>query len=318
LPALRAALVTTAVTALGMVMQSAIAAISMAIGALFVYLTEGNAPLGRRARVMLWTSGWLSLATFLGGLVSPSTLALLLLTPVFAWVSGFIGAAGSRAALVGVMSLVLFTIAGGSSSSVVDSLTAAGFVGVGALIQTGVSLLLSVMTRQSWELDNMTSVRGRIAAHINLTDDFVRHGLRLALSVTIATGIAAIWSFEHSYWIPMTVAWMSRPDPDGTVARVSGRVLGTVIGLALISLTFHVTSVTNAAIVIVIALSSFVAALFIYANYATAVIGITILVVTLFALDADPVQETAPVRMIATLIAAVIVLPISLLGRRKR
>lgn len=315
--AIRAALVTTAVTVVGMVMQSPVAAIGMAIGALNVYLTEGNAPLGRRARVMLWASAWLSLATLLGGLVSPSIAALLFITPVVAWVSGFIGAAGSRAALVGVMSLVLFTIAGGNATTLTESFAAAAYVLVGAFVQTAISLMLSVFARQPWDIDTTPALRDRLATHLGIQDDFMRHGLRLALALTIATALSQVWDFEHSYWIPMTVAWMSRPDADGTVTRVSGRLLGTFIGLALIALTFQVTSATNAAIVILIGLSAFVAALFIFANYAIAVIGITILVVTLFALDNDPVQETAPVRMVATLIAAAIVLPVSLLGRKR-
>lgn len=316
--ALRAALVTTALTAAGMLMQSPAASIWLAIGALFTYLSEGTAPLGRRTRLMAWTSIWLSAGVLLGSVVSPWAVAILLVTPIIAVICGFIGAAGPRAALIGVMSLVLFTISAGTPSSLGEAFASAGYVLAGGLVQTAVSIAAGLIRRQPWDVDATSPILERLHAHRGVADDFVRHAIRLAIAVTIATGISLFWEFQHAYWIPMTVAWMTRPDTDGTVTRVSGRLLGTIVGLALVFLTFQVTTVSNGAVIMVIAVSSYLAALFIFANYAIAVIGITILVVTLFTLAGDPVQETVPLRMLATVLAACIVLPASLLLRRSR
>jgi len=314
--ALRAALVTTALAAVGILMQSPAASIWLSIGALFTYLSEGTAPLGRRTRLMLWTTLWLSTGILLGGLVSPLVVATLIMTPLVALACGFVGAAGARAGLIGVMTLVLFTIAAGSPSSLSDAFANAGYTFVGGCVQTAVSLTVALIRRQPWDIDAVTPLLQRLREHRAISDDFIRHAVRLAIAVTIATGISQLWDFPHSYWIPMTVAWVTRPDADGTVTRVTGRLLGTIIGLALVALTFQVTSISNGVIIVLIAVSSYIAALFIFANYALAVIGITILVVTLFALGNDPVQETAPLRMLATVIAAGIVLPLSLLFRR--
>jgi len=151
---------------------------------------------------------------------------------------------------------------------------------------------------------------------------FLIHAFRLTIVITIATAISEATALPHQYWLPMSVAWMSKPDQDGTTTRVIHRVAGTALGLALIGLVdlalrpdpigFAVISVIGAAITIG----------FIWMNYATAVTGVTIWIMGLFAMVGDPILETMGLRLSATVAAAALVLLAfwlpGLVGRRTR
>ena len=77
----------------------------------------------------------MTVTTFLGGLVSDVLVLHLAAAAVVAAVCGFVGAAGPRAAMVGVLSLVCFTIFSGSPVILYDSLVSAALVAIGGLIQ---------------------------------------------------------------------------------------------------------------------------------------------------------------------------------------
>lgn len=314
-PALRGALVSTTLVALALIIGQPTAAIPLAIGALFAFLAEGQAIMGRRLRLMLWTSGWLGFGTLLGGLASNAIVIGLLLSVFMAFICGFVGAAGPRAALAGVFCLVVFTIALGNAVTPTQALLNALLTVAGALVQTGVT---AAAVRQPWELDGPDPLRKRLAEHQALRDPFIRHGIRLAIAIAIATVISDLWSFPHAYWIPMSVAWITKPDPDGTVSRIVGRLVGTIIGLGAVWTIFTVFPVSDAGVVVIVLLSAFVAAAFIVANYGLAVAGITMLVVSLFFLIGDPVDQTAVWRLIATLVATAIIIPIAAIGRAER
>jgi uncharacterized membrane protein YccC len=81
---------------------------------------------------------------------------------------------------------------------------------------------------------------------------------------------------------------------------------------------FSVFPLNDAGVVAIVLLTAFLAATFIVANYGLAVVGITSLVVTLFTLIGDPVDQTAPWRMVATLVATAIIIPIAAFGRAER
>jgi uncharacterized membrane protein YccC len=82
---------------------------------------------------------------------------------------------------------------------------------------------------------------------------YVRHGLRLAACMVIATAITYVVDLPHDYWLPMTVAWIMKPDYASTVPRLVSRVTGVVVGsliMAGIVLTLGITSVVVALLLI--------------------------------------------------------------------
>lgn len=101
---------------------------------------------------------------------------------------------------------------------------------------------------------------------------------------------------------------MSKPDLEGTVVRVIHRLAGTVIGIAVIGLLVVVVRPSANGFAIIAVLGAAVTVAFIWVNYAAAVTGVTVWVMSLFAIVGDPVAETMGLRLAPTIAAAALVL----------
>lgn len=65
----------------------------------------------------------------------------------------------------------------------------------------------------------------------------IRTGLRLALCMGIATAtVVALHEPSHSYWLPLTVAVLVRPEYGSVFVRTVNRVVGTIIGATFAAL----------------------------------------------------------------------------------
>ncbi|WP_307619142.1 FUSC family protein [Streptomyces sp. V3I7] len=60
-----------------------------------------------------------------------------------------------------------------------------------------------------------------------------RYGLRLALSIALAQILVSVIQIPRSYWVPLTVAFVLKPDFGSVFSRALTRALGTVAGLVL-------------------------------------------------------------------------------------
>ncbi|CAM3726421.1 FUSC family protein [Smaragdicoccus niigatensis] len=59
-------------------------------------------------------------------------------------------------------------------------------------------------------------------------------GVRLALCVAAATGLAAVMHGEHhAFWLPLTVAVVVRPELQSVFVRVLNRIVGSIVGAVL-------------------------------------------------------------------------------------
>ena len=101
---------------------------------------------------------------------------------------------------------------------------------------------------------------------------------------------------------------MSKPDSDGTVVRVLHRMVGTAVGLLVAFLAVVAFQPSGGEFLPLAFIGVALAIAFIWANYAIAVTGVTIWVVSLFAMVGDPVVATMDARLLATAGAAVLVL----------
>ncbi len=140
---------------------------------------------------------------------------------------------------------------------------------------------------------------------------FASHAVRLAVAVTLATALTMIGEFPHEYWLPMTVAWMARPDLGGTLSRVGLRVVGTVVGVAATAAVFATFDPGTPGVTVLVGVGTLVAAMFIFVNYAVAVAGITVIVLALFSTSGESVSEDVGLRVAATVMAGVITLAIA-------
>ncbi|AWK10248.1 hypothetical protein DDQ41_16575 [Streptomyces spongiicola] len=75
-------------------------------------------------------------------------------------------------------------------------------------------------------------VRGT-AREVLFSEASWRYGLRLALCVGLAQTLVSVVELDRSYWVPLTVTFVLKPDFGSVFSRAVGRGLGTVAGLVV-------------------------------------------------------------------------------------
>lgn len=317
-PGLRTALVFGVMATWCVAVHQPANALPLAIGCVFVAFAEAGEDIGRRWRTMAWVTLWIMLAAFTAVVLSERTVLGVLASGVVALGCGIAGVAGPRAALGGVLTLVTFTIFLGAPQLPAAALDNALLAGLGGLVITIVTVAPTVLREPRARLASQVAVPGlwsRIRPQLRLDNPFIRHGIRLSVVIMVATVMAEMSGVEHAYWLPMTIAWVTKPDADGTVGRVAGRLLGTLAGLAVcwaLLIMLHVSGYVAAGLC---AVAAGLVIGYIAANYAIAVAAITVLVVVLFSIEGDPVSSAIDVRLVATVLAAMMTIGASYIWR---
>lgn len=310
---LRGSIVTTAVALIGLSLGGSAIGVPLAIGALFAAVSDVDQVAGRRARTMLWATLWLSVATALGSIASVNLALILLFTVPVAAACGYVGAAGPRAAIAGVLSLVTFSAFTFVPMTPAGVLQATAMVALGGLVQTAATVLTTLLRepRALRDSDPAPALRPRLTAHAAVRDDFVRHAIRLVIAMELAFALDFFLTDIHSVWIPITVAWVTTPDRHGTATKSISRIIGTLVGIVLVLLAAWLTGYADSTLIVTFAISTFVALVMLRVNYSIAVVGVTGFMLSLFALTGDNVDVLGFDRAIDTLIAAVIVLTVT-------
>lgn len=142
----------------------------------------------------------------------------------------------------------------------------------------------------------------------------LRHAIRLAIITPIAWILGELLLDAHQYWIALTVAWVTRPGYGLTMGRVVSRTIGTLVGLALVGIVFLITVPGPWGMVVIIGLAAYAMYAALPVNYAFAVIFISTLVVTLLALDGDPLIGSLENRALGTILGGILALASSFVG----
>jgi len=297
-------------------------AVPVGIASFFIPLAGMTEPIPRRILTQFWTLAWVMLGTLAGGLLSADGALVLSLgvavAGAFTFFCGFAGAAGPHARLAGVLTLVAYSIFMGGPDTPVGAFEASALLGLGGVVQIVVIALVRLRAEpvRVWALGpSLPSVVSRLRARFTTRDDFVRHGSRLALTFMVATVIGQWLSWPHEYWIAMTVAWVSLPDVTGTATRAVARVLGTVIGIVVVAVIFGPSRPSQYGVAAAVSLGVVVIVAFFRAQYALAVVGVTVVVAALMSLSGDPLGLTEEFRVIDTVIAAVLTVVFSFIWR---
>ncbi|MER7581632.1 FUSC family protein [Kitasatospora sp. NPDC097691] len=66
-----------------------------------------------------------------------------------------------------------------------------------------------------------------------LSGPSVRYGLRVALCIAAGSAVTANYPLSRSYWVPMTIAFVLKPDLGSVFLRAVSRSVGTVLGVAV-------------------------------------------------------------------------------------
>jgi uncharacterized membrane protein YccC len=160
---------------------------------------------------------------------------------------------------------------------------------------------------QPWTL-RLAGVFAVLRANLTLDSAAFRHALRLAACVVIAETIGRSIGWHRSYWGPMTVAIVLKPDFTTTFSRGVLRLAGTFIGLSFATAMFHAISPTAALLALFIAIFVFLMRWAGPANYGVMVTALTALVVLLFASTGVAPAELIAARALFTVIGGAIAL----------
>ncbi len=83
-----------------------------------------------------------------------------------------------------------------------------------------------------------------------------RFGVVLAASIALAAVLARVLHGPHSFWLPLTVAFIARPDLGPLIPRAMARTVGTLIGVGIAA----AVSITGNSLLLLIVLSCLMAA----------------------------------------------------------
>lgn len=281
-------------------------AVPLAVGAWFTSLTDTRQAMGVHWRTMAWTALWIAVGATMGGLASTLGYWQLLVVAAMSVLCGFAGSLGGLGIGNGSLTLVMYAIFAGAPVSDRTALQTGLLALIGGAITIVVTLsiyLVGARNQLHERAAPAAPVGIRLRTHLHFGDENVRHGMRLAVVMVVATALAHLLGWPHEYWIPMTVAWVSRAGQHLTLERTWHRVLGTLAGIAIVYLLLLTAGNSPYELAVLVAAGSTMTLIFARANYALAVTGITIAVMSLFAIEGQSVDVNAPYRIWATLIA---------------
>jgi uncharacterized membrane protein YccC len=135
---------------------------------------------------------------------------------------------------------------------------------------------------------------GRIAtlrANLNLGSSAFRHALRLAAMVALGDTVGQSLSWRRSYWLPMTIVLVLKPEFTTTFSRGLLRIAGTIVGLMLATALFLFLPSSPAYHIIMIFAFTFLLRWVGPANYGIFGIAVSALVVLLIAITGIAPKE---------------------------
>jgi len=284
-------------------------AVPLAVGSWFTSLLDTQQKFGLHLRTMSWSALWLAIGATIGGLASSTGYWQLLIVAAMSVGCGYAGALGGTGLGNGSLVLVMYAVFAGAPMSDRSAITTGLLVLIGGLVTIVTSVVMyAIGAREQMRERPLKpeSVSSRLRNHLHLHDVNLRHGVRLAVVMVVATAIAHSLHWPHEYWIPMTVAWVARPGRYLTLERTWHRVLGTLIGIVIVVCLMMTSGDSPYELAVLAAAGATLTLIFVRANYAIAVAGITIAVMSLFAIEGQSVEMNAPYRMWATVIAGVL------------
>jgi uncharacterized membrane protein YccC len=220
---------------------------------------------------------------------------------------------GARARLVAAIAVTLYADGETPPQEVVTAICRVGErIAVGADLNVdiafdtptkGLRALAVALTRQDWHPE--VSVPLLTYLRIMINRGMVANGLRIGLCMAVATTVAVcVHAPTYSFWIPLTVATIVRPQYSTIFARTVNRLFGTLIGASVVAgiLWWFPSGIVPAiGAAVAIAFATAIAP----KSYGLAVVGIT--ATSLLAISIGQSDPVSPeVRLLDTVIGAVI------------
>jgi uncharacterized membrane protein YccC len=158
-----------------------------------------------------------------------------------------------------------------------------------------------------WKLQ-LTSWVATLRANLDLRSGAFRHAIRLAVCVAAGDAIGRAITFQRTYWLPMTVAVVLKPDFTTTFSRGLLRLLGTYAGLLLATLLYHALPHSAFTQLVLVGVFTFFMRYVGPGNYGVFSIAISGLIVFLIAETGVPPSEVVLERFVNTSAGGVLAL----------
>jgi Fusaric acid resistance protein-like len=284
---------------------------AISTGALLAGFVAFDAPARTRLVWQLLCAPVIGAAGALGVLTGePGALAALTMG-VFASIAGMSVAVSRRLSVAGLNCVLALLLGQGLSVAPSQAPAALLLGGAGAALQALMSAVAWTRDRDREPIDlaaGVSRARRAIAANLNLGSKSLRHALRWGTALALAVGVYHVVHLGlHGYWVPLTVLFVLRPEPDETVERIAMRAAGTLGGLAVatpLAMLIGGLDVLEALAIAVTAALSFALLTIEYALFTAAIT--TFIILTAHALG-QAAGQAAGQRALATLIGLVIV-----------
>jgi uncharacterized membrane protein YccC len=153
--------------------------------------------------------------------------------------------------------------------------------------------------RQPWWL-RFSGVMATLRANLNLQSSAFRHAVRLATMVAIGNSLERAFYWHRSYWLPMTIVLVLKPEFTTTFTRGVLRIAGTIVGLFLATALFHFVPETIPLQIILIFVFTLLLRWVGPANYGIFAVAISALIVFLIAITGVSPKEVIWARGINT------------------
>jgi hypothetical protein len=269
-----------------------------------------DAPAGPRALWLLGSAPVVGIAAAIGVLSSQFAPAAVLAMGLCAAAAGFCFADTLRLAFVGFSAAVALMIAQGLFLPAHDALPALLYGTAGGLVQAAwAGIVWLAYDRSS---DNASGwdwprTKSRLRANWTLESQVGRHALRFGIALALGVAIYRVAGMrEHGYWIPLTILFVLRPEPDETDRRLVLRAAGTLLGLALATALATLFDGAEPWIAIALTLSAALSFGLITVKYALFTAAITTYVVLLSDTLGEARFEAAGQRLIGTAVGILI------------
>jgi uncharacterized membrane protein YccC len=160
---------------------------------------------------------------------------------------------------------------------------------------------------QPWKLQ-VRGWLGTLRANLHFQSPAFRHAVRLATCVAIGDAIGRGISWERSYWLPMTVTVVLKPDFSTTFSRGLLRLMGTFTGLILATVLYHVFPQSPLTQLILVGIFTFVLRSVGPANYGVFSLAVSGLIVFLIAATGISPGEVVTERALNTAAGGILAL----------
>ena len=309
MPAIRRGFLVAIPVAVGLLSELALddrLAGAFATAATFCGFLAFDAPARVRVRWQLLCAPIVGVMAALGVLTSQTVPTAVVGMGVVAAAGGYLVAVSMRMAIAGLTFVLTFLVAQGLFVDVDKTWEALAIGTCGGLAQAAwAAIAWAVWDRgreERFELGPAWSQAvAKLRAGVGMRTVALRHALGVAIYRLVGFD-------NHGYWLPLTILFVLKPDPNQTTERIAMRAAGTVFGLVLATALAELLSdavIPSTIVLTTTAALSFALLAIEYALFTTAITVYVVLLTDTLGADAfDAAGERALGTILGILVAA--------------